>query len=115
MATGAVPAPAVAGRDGRGRGRVCGARPGRDRVPQGLGLLEELSIRENVQLPGRLGGTVDVDVDELLAELGLSDVADRHPSESSLGEQQRAAVARAVAVAPALVLADEPTSHPDEA
>jgi putative ABC transport system ATP-binding protein len=82
-------------------------------VPQGLGLLDELSVRENVELPGRLGGTV-VGVDRALADLGLAEIAGRRPSECSLGEQQRAAVARAVVVSPLLLLADEPTSNQDE-
>jgi putative ABC transport system ATP-binding protein len=83
-------------------------------VPQGLGLLDELSVRENVELPARLDGTV-VDADRLLAGLGLAGLAERRPSECSLGEQQRVAVARAVVVSPRLLLADEPTSNQDEA
>ena len=81
-------------------------------VPQGLGLLDELSVRENVELPGRLGADVG-DVERLLEDLGLARIADRRPSETSLGEQQRVAVARAVAVSPRLLLADEPTSNQD--
>ena len=81
-------------------------------VPQGLGLLGELSVRENVELPARLGAPVG-DVDRLLEALGLAALADRRPVETSLGEQQRAAVARAVAVSPRLLLADEPTSNQD--
>ena len=85
-------------------------------VPQGLGLLDELSVRENVELPGRLsGGSSIVEVDGLLARLQLGHLAERRPSESSLGEQQRAAVARAVAWRPLLVVADEPTSNQDSA
>jgi ABC-type lipoprotein export system ATPase subunit len=83
-------------------------------VPQGLGLLDELSVRENVELPGRLGSASVVgDVERVLSQLGLAALADRRPSETSLGEQQRAAVARAVVVAPRLLLADEPTSNQD--
>ena len=86
-------------------------------LPQRLGLLDELSVRENVELPLRLGGGPRRDaagrVDELLEDLGLSDLAGRPPSQTSLGEQQRAALARAVVVAPRLLLADEPAGHQD--
>lgn len=81
-------------------------------VPQGLGLLDELTVRENVELPARLGSPVE-DVEGVLGRLGLDHLADRHPSATSLGEQQRVAVARAVAAHPALLLADEPTSNQD--
>ena len=86
-------------------------------VPQELGLLPELTARENVLLSGRLvGGAVPSvsDLDELFAALGLDALAHRHPDELSMGEQQRVAVARAVAMAPALLVADEPTAHQDE-
>jgi len=91
-------------------------------LPQALGLLEDLSVRENVELPVRLGGgqvghggVVGSAADALLAALGLDDLADRAPEEVSLGEQQRAALARALVCSSRLVLADEPTSHQDEA
>lgn len=86
-------------------------------VPQELGLLPELTARENVLLVGRfVRGDVPAasDVDELFAALGLDALADRHPDELSMGEQQRVAVARAVVMAPALLVADEPTAHQDE-
>jgi putative ABC transport system ATP-binding protein len=86
-------------------------------VPQDLALFEELSIGENVRLPVRLGGpdaSEDQDVDPLLEELGLAELASRLPEEASLGEQQRAALARAIVLGPALLLADEPTGHQDE-
>jgi putative ABC transport system ATP-binding protein len=84
-------------------------------VPQTLGLLEELSIRENVELPLRLGGVGDgkVHAGQLLETLGLTALADRLPDEISLGEQQRAAVARALVLEPRLLIADEPTGHQD--
>jgi putative ABC transport system ATP-binding protein len=81
-------------------------------LPQRFGLLPELSIAENVALPRRLGGRTD-DVSELLEQLGLSELADRLPTETSIGQQQRAALARALAIRPAALLADEPTSHQD--
>jgi putative ABC transport system ATP-binding protein len=83
-------------------------------MPQSLGLLEELSIRENVALPLRLAGTEDEHrVDELLDGLGLAHLADRAIDEVSMGEQQRTAVARGLVLRPRLFLADEPTSHQD--
>ena len=85
-------------------------------VPQSLGLAEELTVRENVALPGRLSD-LDVDpgaVDTLLDRLDLTDLADRYPLETSLGEQQRTAVARALVLKPSLILADEPSSHQDD-
>ena len=85
-------------------------------LPQGLGLIEELSIRENVELPVRLSGEDPASrVDDLLTDLGLDPVADRPPSEVSLGEQQRTALGRAVVLSPRLLLADEPTGHQDAA
>ena len=83
-------------------------------VPQRFALLPELSVRENVELPLRLGGEPR-NVDELLAQLELDELADRLPHEISIGQQQRAALARALVLWPAVLLADEPTSHQDAA
>lgn len=82
-------------------------------IPQHLGLLEELSVRENIELPLRLGGARGK-ADELATTLGIEQLLDRRTYELSLGEQQRTAVARALVLEPALVFADEPTSHQDE-
>jgi putative ABC transport system ATP-binding protein len=79
-------------------------------LPQSLGLLPELTVAENVALPLRLA-RAEADVDALLERLGLAHLAARYPSETSLGEQQRTALARAVVVRPALLVADEPVSH----
>jgi len=85
-------------------------------LPQRFGLLPELSVRENVEYPARLLGTLEEHgsaVERLLDELGLAELADRPPNETSIGQQQRAALARALVLGPAVLLADEPTSHQD--
>jgi putative ABC transport system ATP-binding protein len=86
-------------------------------VPQVLGLVEELSIGENVDLVLRLAGVARARrtpiVADLLDRLDLSEHAERLPRETSLGQQQRVAVARAVVGSPIVVLADEPTCHQD--
>lgn len=75
-------------------------------VPQVLALVVELSVRENVT---DSGGD-----DAVLATLHLDEMAHRAVTEISMGQQQRVAVARAVAVAPDVLLADEPTSFQDD-
>jgi putative ABC transport system ATP-binding protein len=85
-------------------------------VPQKLGLIEELTVRKNVAYPARLAGRdeeLEGRVDDLLEEFGLTEMADRLPSETSVGQQQRTALARALVLAPRLLLADEPTGHQD--
>lgn len=87
-------------------------------VPQELGLLPELTAGQNISLPFRLAAGDGVDpaasVADLADRLELSGLLDRLPTELSLGEQQRVAVARAVVAGPALLVADEPTAHQDE-
>ena len=88
-------------------------------VPQALWLLDDLTVRENVALPVRLRlgprRAGESRTEELLGLFGLAELADRSPSETSLGQQQRAAVARALVLAPQLMLADEPSAHQDAA
>ncbi len=84
-------------------------------VPQTLGLLPELTLGENIGFPLRLGARAVTDPSEAMELLGIGALADRPPRETSLGEQQRAAVARALVTSPTLIVADEPTSHQDEA
>lgn len=79
-------------------------------VPQVLALVPELSVRENIAAAARAGDDL---VDQMLGELDLVSVADRPPDATSMGQQQRAAVARAVVACPILLIADEPTSHQD--
>jgi ABC-type lipoprotein export system ATPase subunit len=81
-------------------------------VPQSLGLLPELTLGENIGLPGRLADEPS-DVAEFAAKLEIDHLLDRPTTGASLGEQQRAAIARALIRRPSLLLADEPTSHQD--
>lgn len=84
---------------------------------QRLGLVEELTVEENVELPLTIAGLEEHEradrVAHALASLDLEAIADRIPAATSLGEQQRTAIARALVRAPRLLVADEPTSHQD--
>ncbi|OUX36720.1 MAG: hypothetical protein CBE26_04860 [Kiritimatiellaceae bacterium TMED266] len=83
---------------------------------QGYHLLSELTILENVALPAQASGGSSHSVKqakELLAAVGLEDRLQHRPQELSGGEQQRAAVARALINHPAIILADEPTGNLD--
>ena len=83
-------------------------------VPQELGLLPELSLEENIGLPLRIDRNLSAHRPDLLDRLNLAGLATRLPEETSLGEQQRTAVARAAIATPRVLVADEPTSHQDE-
>lgn len=127
---------ALAGRSGSGKSTLChliagvmSPTTGRVRVngepatavrdwatvsllPQRLALVGELTVAENAGLPALLRGrTVDPD---LLARLDLERIARRRVGETSLGEQQRTALARAIVLAPDVAVLDEPTAHQDD-
>ena len=87
-------------------------------VFQSSDLVPELTLRQNIALPLQLAKrprrAVSTRVDELLLALGLTESADRRPSQVSGGQAQRCAVARAVVARPRVVFADEPTGALDQ-
>lgn len=128
----------VAGRSGSGKSTLCHlvagvGRPTRGAVtvlgrpahewsdwtrvallPQRLALVPELSVAENVSWPYLLAG-VQADPGPLLDALALGHIAHALVGSTSLGEQQRTGLARALACAPDLAVLDEPTGHQDDA
>ena len=87
-------------------------------IYQGYNLFSGFTVRQNVRLPLQLitrrpPFDASQRTNQLLADFGLPDLAERYPAELSGGQQQLAAIARALAANPPLILADEPTANLD--
>lgn len=111
----------------RGDVRVAGRAPDTTRdwrvvavAPQRHGLIQDLTVAENIWLPVHYGaGPTGDDASEsalesLLDLLDIADIRHRMVRETSLGQQQRTAIARAMVLRPRLIVLDEPTSHQDD-
>ena len=85
-------------------------------VLQSGGLLPFLKVRDNILLTCRINSIRGREswVDDLGRRLGIYDHLSKKPAHLSAGQRQRAAIARAIAHAPAIVLADEPTASVDK-
>jgi len=82
-------------------------------IYQSINLVPDLSIKENIALPGYIAGNKTKDIqsraDELMSAMDINAQRDRLPSQTSGGQQQRAAIARALINSPDIIFADEPT------
>ena len=87
---------------------------------QNYNLISSLSALENVMFPIELAGTIqdlseiEAKAVELLEKVGMEDRAEHLPFQLSAGEQQRIAIARALANDPEIIVADEPTANLDQ-
>ena len=87
-------------------------------VFQDFNLFPHLSVMENISLAPKMvlkqdKDTVEKNVNEILAELGLTSLKNQYPFELSGGQKQRVAIARALAMQPQILCYDEPTSALD--
>lgn len=86
-------------------------------VFQEFNLLDSLTLKENIILPMILdhkkAGEMEAKSNTLMKQFGIDGIADKYPYQVSGGQQQRAAVTRAVIQDPAIVFADEPTGNLD--
>lgn len=82
-------------------------------IYQGIHLVPDLTIFENITFPGYIAGHKKKEVEkralELMKDMGIEKLASRLPSQVSGGQQQRAAIARAMINRPEVIFADEPT------
>ena len=80
-------------------------------------LLPEFTVLENICIPAWIAGTAkgktEHEAESLMKILGIADLSDKKPNQLSGGEQQRAAIARALINRPDIVFADEPTGNLD--
>ncbi|BDQ27524.1 hypothetical protein ASB1_12000 [Helicobacter heilmannii] len=87
-------------------------------VFQDYKLIEEWTVEQNIKLPMIINGykkeECNIQAEKLLAHVDLLYKSNRYPLELSGGEQQRVAMARAIAHKPFLILADEPTGNLDD-
>lgn len=80
---------------------------------QSYNLISTLTVRENIEL-GEYLSKSSLDIDDVLAEVGLSEHADKFPHQLSGGQQQRVAIARVLVKNPKVIFCDEPTGALDE-
>ena len=88
-------------------------------VFQSFNLIDELNVRENIELPLLYMGVPAAEraprIEEAMERMGISHRAHHYPHQLSGGQQQRVAIARAVVTRPQIILADEPTGNLDSA
>lgn len=84
---------------------------------QDFNLLDTLTLKENIILPLTLSkikvSLIEEKVEEIAKSLGIEDILEKYPYETSGGQKQRAAAARAIITNPTMILADEPTGALD--